>query len=174
VTPKVFHDANGAELPRTRLDDRAQGVNERLAPETFTEIDRLANEGQRRLAEGDPDAAFEAFFTALSLLPEPHTVWNASGWLLVAMGTTAIRAGAFEDALEPLRDAMQCPGTVGNPWVHLLFGQVRFELGDEQAADDLTRAYKGGGRAIFEGLHPKYFALVEESLPAPPGHGRLP
>jgi len=164
VTPKVFHDATGNELPRTRLDDRAQGLETRLSAETFAEIDRLANAGQRLLSEGDPDGAFEAFFTALGMLPVPHTVWNASGWLLVAMGTTAIRAGAFKDALEPLRDAMQCPGTVGNPWVHLLFGQVRFELGDPQAAEDLGRAYAGGGREIFEGLHPKYFALVQEWL----------
>ena len=176
MTPKVFVDANGAELPRTRLDDRAQGMGDTKLPvETFAEIKRLSSEGQKRLADGDPDAAFEAFYKALDLLPTPHTVWNASGWLLVAMGSTAIRAGEFEDALEPLRDAMQCPGTVGNPWVHLLFGQVRFELGETAAAaDDLCRAYTGGGRAIFDGLHPKYFALVEESMPAPPGYGRLP
>ncbi len=170
MTPRSFVDANGIEFPRTRLDDRAEAMGEtRLPPQIFAQIQRLAETGQRNLSDGDPDAAFEAFYTALDLLPEPHTVWNASGWLLVAMGTTAIRAGAFEDALEPLRDAMHCPGTVGNPWVHLLFGQVRFELGDKQAVEDLGRAYAGAGRAIFEGLHPKYFALVEESLQAKPG-----
>jgi len=175
MTPRVFLDSSGAELPRTRLDDRAEGLADaRLPDEIFVEVRRLAEDGQRLLHEGDPDAAFEAFYGALDLLPDPHTVWNASGWLLVAMGTTAIRAGAFEDALEPLRDAMLCPGTVGNPWVHLLFGQVRFELGDEQAVQDLSRAFASAGREIFEGLHPKYFAAVEEALANAPGPTRLP
>jgi hypothetical protein len=165
MTPRIFVDANGLELPRTRLDDRAQGMGDtHLDGQLFAEIVRLAEDGQRHLGDGDPDAAFDAFYTALDLLPDPHTVWNASGWLLVAMGTTAIRAGAFEHALEPLSDALKCPGTVGNPWVALLFGQVRFELGDSQAADDLGRAYAGAGRAVFDGLHPKYFALIEDSL----------
>ncbi|MBS1122781.1 MAG: Tetratricopeptide repeat [Deltaproteobacteria bacterium] len=167
MTPRTFLDSSGLEFPRTRLDDRAEGMGDtRLAPELFTQIKQLAEEGQRYLHDGDPDEAFEAFYKALDLLPDPHTVWNASGWLLVAMGTTAIRAGAFADALEPLQDAMKCPGTVGNPWVHLLFGQVRFEIGDKQAAEDLGRAYAGAGREIFDGLHPKYLAMVEDSLAA--------
>jgi hypothetical protein len=70
---------------------------------------------------------------------------------------------------------MYCPGTIGNPWVHLRLGQVRFELGQlELATDELARAYMGGGRDVFEGQDPKYFELVERVLEPPPGMDRLP
>ena len=70
------------------------------------------------------------------------------------MGECAIRTGDFAAALAPLKDAMHCPGTIGNPWVHLLLGRCRLELGDERAADELARAYMGGGRALFDELDP--------------------
>ena len=105
----------------------------------------------------------------------PPERWNAAGWLRVALGENAIRAGSFHAAEGPLADAMWCPGTIGNPWVHLRCGQMRFELGQmERAGDELARAYMGGGRAIFEGQDPKYFALVEQLLRPPPGMDRLP
>ena len=96
------------------------------------------------------------------------------GRLLVAMGTVAIATGDFAEAMAPLVDAMHCPGTMGNPWVHLLLGRARLETGDPRATDELARAYMGGGREIFAGLDAKYFAAVERALRPPPGHDRLP
>ena len=70
---------------------------------------------------------------------------------------------------------MSAPGTIGNPWVHLRLGQVKFELGDmKRAADELARAYMGGGRECLRDEDPKYFALVEEVLKTPPDMDRLP
>jgi hypothetical protein len=124
---------------------------------------------------GNFRGAFDLFIEAYNLLPESGEKWNAAGWILVALGENAIRAGSFETAEGPFVDAMWCPGTIGNPWVHLRCGQMRFELGQmDRAADELTRAYMGGGREIFEGLDPKYFALLEEVLEPPPGMDRLP
>src|SRR5262249_45929397 len=116
--------------------------------------------GERLMEAGRHREAFDRFIEALNLLPEPAAQWNAGGWVLVALGENSVRAGGFEQADAPLTDAMWAPGTIGNPWVHLRRGQVKFELGDmERAGDELTRAYLGGGRAIFEGLDGKYFAL---------------
>ena len=69
------------------------------------------------------------------------------------MGECAIRTGDSA-AVAPLKDAMHCPGTIGNPWVHLLLGRCPLELDDERAADELARAYMGGGRALFDELDP--------------------
>jgi hypothetical protein len=91
------------------------------------------------------------------------------------MGECSFRSASWESALAPLQDSIICPGTLGNPWVHLRLGQVRCELGDKpRAADELARAYMGGGREVFEGQDPKYFALVESVLRPPPGMDRLP
>lgn len=169
---RVVVDVEGDTYPRTKLDEhgRDEAV---LSGSTVAALKQQVAEAQR-LVDGDAPAAFRAFRAALELLPAPVQNWNAAGWLLVAMGECAVRTGDFAAALAPLKDAMHCPGTVGNPWVHLLLGRCRLELGDERAADELARAYMGGGRALFEGLDPKYFALVEQVLKPPPGHDRLP
>jgi hypothetical protein len=169
---RVVVDVEGDTYPRTKLDEhgRDEAV---LSGSTVAALKQQVAEAQR-LVDGDAPSAFRAFRAALELLPAPVQNWNAAGWLLVAMGECAVRTGDFAAALAPLKDAMHCPGTVGNPWVHLLLGRCRLELGDERAADELARAYMGGGRALFEGLDPKYFTLVEQVLKPPPGHDRLP
>jgi len=169
---RVVVDIEGDTFPRAKLDEhgRDEAI---LSGSTFEALKQQVAVGQQ-LVDGDARAAFRAFRAALELLPAPVQNWNAAGWLLVAMGECAIRTGDFAAALAPLKDAMHCPGTVGNPWVHLLLGRCRLELGDERAADELARAYMGGGRALFDGLDPKYFAVVEHVLKPPPGHDRLP
>ena len=127
------------------------------------------------MASGDLPDAFRTFQAALNVLPEPRQQWNAAGWLLVAMGECSFRLQKWQSAAGPLQDAIICPGCLGNPWLHLRLGQVRFELGDERrAADELARAYMGGGREVFEGEDQKYFALVERVLEPPEGMDRLP
>src|SRR5262245_4603892 len=189
MTPKRFFDSEGGAFAFTVLDDRAGLRHARgcytmaedgqevdtLPAETFTAVRARAEEGEKCMVAGDFRKAFDLFLEALNLLPDPREQWNAAGWLLVALGENAIRAGSFQAAEAPLIDAMWCPGTIGNPWVHLRCGQMRFELGQmDRAADELARAYVGGGRAIFEDQDPKYFALVEQVLQPPPGMDRLP
>jgi hypothetical protein len=189
MTPKRFFTSEGSPFACTVLDDRA-GIRHakgcyalapdgkrvaRLPAETFAAVRSKAEEGERRMADGDFRGAFDLFTEAFALLPEPREQWNAGGWLLVALGENAVRAGSFQAAEGPLTDAMWCPGTIGNPWVHLRFGQVRYESGRmDRAGDELARAYMGGGREVFEGQDPKYFALVEQLLLPPPGMDRLP
>ena len=77
------------------------------------------------------------------------------------MGECAVRAGDWKRALSPLRDAMRCPGTHGNPWFHLRYGMTRLELADAGGAEHLARALRTGSRAIFDGLDAKYLAAAE-------------
>lgn len=189
MTPKRFFTTTGEAFAYTRLDDRAGVQHERgcytmaedgdavetLPAEVFAAVKERGEEGERRMNAGDFRGAFDQFVEALNLLPDPREQWNATAWLLVAMGENAIRAGSFEAADAPLADAMWSPGTIGNPWVHLRRGQVFYHQGNmERAADELARAYMGGAREIFEGQDPKYFALVEQVLRPPPGMDRLP
>jgi hypothetical protein len=60
-------------------------------------------------------------------------------------------------------------------FIHLRLGEIAFESGDRRrAADELARAYMGGGREAFATEDPKYLALVEEVLKPPKGQDRLP
>lgn len=189
MTPRRFYASDGSPFAWTRLDDRS-GIRHprgcytaapddadvpQLSADVFAAIRVRAEEGERRMEAGDFRGAFDEFVAGLELLPDPREQWNATAWLLVGMGEAAVRAGHFAAAERPLGEAMWSPGTIGNPWVHLRQGQVKLEMGDmERAADELARAYMGGGRDIFAGLDPKYFALVERVLQPPPGMDRLP
>ena len=189
MTPRRFFTTTGKPFPYTVLDERAGILQPRgcyqlaednqkvphLEPATFASAQEKALAGQRLTETGDHLGAYHQFIAALNELPEPRSQWNATGWLLLALGENSIRAGNFPAAKAPLADAMWCPGCLGNPWAHLRLGQVRYELNEkDRAADELARAYMGGGREIFEGQDPKYFALVEEVLDPPPGMDRLP
>jgi len=166
MTPRRFVDADGLPFPTTILDDRGVKVHARIPPKQFASIWELARDGERKLADGDRRGAFVTFRHALELVPYPMTHWNAAGWLLVAMGEAAIRACDFGAARRPLLDAIACPGTVGNPWVHMLLGVALFEHHDVRAPAELARAYRDGGREIFFELDPKYLAAVERAMTA--------
>ena len=147
----------------------------KLPLSVFADVRAKAAAGEQQFATDDCRGAFVNFNEALNVLPEPRQQWNAAGWLLVAMGECFFKRGSWKSAVGPLQDVIICPGTLGNPWVHLRLGHVPFELGEQKrAADELARAYMGGGREVFEDQDPKYFALVESVLQPPSGMDRLP
>lgn len=189
MTPLRFYDTAGEPFPYTVLDDRSGIPHERgnytmasesdsvprLEPSVFAQVRAKAERAEASIASADYRAAFDSLIEAINLLPEPHQQWNAAGWILMALGENAIRARSYASAQGPLDDAAWSPGTIGNPWFHLRLGQVMYELQTQnRAAEELARAYMGGGREIFEGHDPKYFALVESVLRPPPGMDRLP
>lgn len=105
--------------------------------------------------------AFDAYNEAWKLVPEPQTDWEASTWILTAIGDVAFLGGALDQAKNAFDYVMHCPGALGNPFVHLRYGQVLFELGDkERAAQELIRAYMGEGEAIFQTEDPKYLEFL--------------
>jgi tetratricopeptide (TPR) repeat protein len=106
----------------------------------------------------------------MELLPEPKFDWEASTWLLAAIGDANFLGGHYEQAREALSDAMHCPDAIGNPFIHLRLGQAQFELGNlERAADELARAYMAAGKDIFSEDDPKYFAFLKTVLKPPVG-----
>ena len=109
--------------------------------------------------------AIAKYREALALLPEPLDEWEASTWILTAMGEALFFSRDFVAARDVLQDAMRCPNAIGKPFLHLRLGQTQYELGDEtRARDELTRAYMGAGDEIFDEENPKYLALVKSIL----------
>ncbi len=133
-------------------------------------ITRLSEQGNALADAGDCDAAVQCFEEALDLLPPPIEPWSAACWLFTAIGDTLFQAARYSEALQPLLDAMKCPGGIGNPFVHLRLGQTQLELGNEVlGADELARAYMGAGKEIFEEEPAKYFTFVKSKLKPPVG-----
>lgn len=151
--------------------DLAAAPAAQLSDETHQKIAQLSSKGDDYAERGRYAEAVATYVQALELVPEPITDWEASTWLLAAIGDAHFKAGSYEQARAALSDAMHCPGAIGNPFLHLRLGQAQFELGNlDRANDELARAYMGGGKAAFAGEHPKYFDHLKTVL-KPPDHG---
>lgn len=126
---------------------------------------QLSKAGDESLAAGNYSQAIGQFRAAFALVPEPYQEWEASLWLLTALGEAYYFAGEYELARAVLTSVMHVPGAIGNAFVHLRLGQVQFELGNtQQAADELIRAYMGGGKEIFEEEDGKYVTFLQAFL----------
>ena len=92
-----------------------------------------------------------------------------------AIGDMYFQLERFEDCREHFREAVHSPGGLGNPFIHLRLGQSALELGDEaRAADELARAFMGGGEELFEGDDAKYLEFIQSRLQPPRGRLRAP
>lgn len=114
-------------------------------------------------------AALDQYWAAWELLPEPKSKWSAATWILSAIGDAHFLGKDYLAGRDNLSLAMTCPSAIGNPFLHLRLGQGQFELNNlDRAADELTRAYMGGGNEIF-GEDRKYFDFLKTRLKPPAG-----
>jgi hypothetical protein len=87
---------------------------------------------------------------------------GAATWVLAAIADAAFLGGFLQSARQAIEYGMTCPGAIGNPFMHLRFGQILLDLGERnRAADELMRAYMGAGAEIFERDDPKYLAFLK-------------
>ena len=141
-------------MPSLELDDA-----------THARITSLSERGNALAESGDLDGALQAYRQALALVPAPVCEWEAATWILAALGDVLFQQSKYKEARDSLKEAMRCPGGIGNPFVHLRLGQAHFELGEhERAKDELARAYMGGGNELFEGEDRKYKTFIQEIL----------
>jgi tetratricopeptide (TPR) repeat protein len=139
-----------------------------LPDDLYARITALSERGEELHDDGETEGALIAFREALALIPEPPEDWEAATWLLIAIGDVLFLAQRYEEALEPLQDAVFCPGGLGTPFLHLRLGQVQYELRNtHRAKDELARAFMGGGDEIFETEDPKYWRFIREILRPP-------
>lgn len=141
----------------------------KLTDEIRERIQFLCKKGDELAKQGQYPAALEQYWAAWDLLPEPQTEWEASTWILGAIGDANFLGGDYIAGRDNLSMAMHCPGGIGNPFMHLRLGQCQFELGNlDRAVDEMARAYKGAGSHIFDGAD-KYFAFLKTRIKPPLG-----
>jgi len=134
-----------------------------LTNEIYEQVKELCAAGDNSAEEGLFDDAVEKYLEALSLIPEPKSEWEASGWIYAALGEAYFFQEDFEGAKNYLYDAMNCPDGMENPFINLLLGEALFELGNmERAKDYLLRAYMLEGKELFADEDEKYFALIAD------------
>ncbi|MEH6415803.1 tetratricopeptide repeat protein [Pseudomonas sp. CGJS7] len=127
----------------------------------YERLNRLCQAGNELASQGRFDAAVTQFNDAWELVPEPKKDWEASTWILTAIGDCYFHLGDLKSARSVLEYAVRCPGGLGNPFIHLRLGQVMLEVNEpDRAADELMRAYMGAGAEIFAEDDPKYLAFL--------------
>jgi tetratricopeptide (TPR) repeat protein len=138
---------------------------EQLDDHIFQEITRLSEEGNLLAEQSLFVEAKAKFIEALKLLPTPHSNWEAATWLYVGIGDMHFSLRDYEKMMFCFINAVQCPGGLGNPFIHLRLGQAYFELQQlDKAADELTRAYMGAGFDIFTEDDAKYLDFLETKI----------
>ena len=131
----------------------------------YARIKALCEQGDQASEAGRFQEAKGCFLEALAFIPEPLEEWEASTWVLTALGDCSFLLHDLAAARGYLSRAVRCPDGLGNPFIHLRLGQCQLELGEEaRARDELARAYMGGGPEIFDGEDPKYFAFIKRFM----------
>ena len=125
-------------------------------------IDSLCEKGDDLCESGNFISAIKCYWEAWDLLPEPKVEWEASTWILAALGDAHFQNEDFEAGRNNLSMAMHCPNAIGNPFVHLRLGQCLFELGQQElAANELMRAYMADGPRVFGDEDTKYIEFLK-------------
>lgn len=132
-----------------------------LDSKTHKAIQEFCSLGDKFANSRDFEAAIGEYNKAWELIPNPKNEWEAATWVLAAIADSAFLAEYKTSAREALEYAMTCPGAIGNPFLHMRYGQVLFDAGElNSAADELMRAYMGAGNEIFATEDPKYLAFL--------------
>lgn len=136
---------------------------EELPSDIHDRIQQSCAEGDELAAAGDFEQAIDRYNRAWEAVPDPKNHWNASTWILAAIGDAAFLSGYKTSAREALEYAMTCPEAVGNPFLHLRLGQVLYDAGEQdRAADELMRAYMSEGADLFATEDPKYLSFLRD------------
>jgi len=103
--------------------------------------------------------------SALGLLPDPKTDWDAALWIYAAIGDSHFLSRDYASAKTTFQEAIKGVGGFGNPFLHLRLGQSLFELGEKDAAaEEMTRAYGLEGQELFEEDDVKYLDFLRTRI----------
>jgi tetratricopeptide (TPR) repeat protein len=142
----------------------------KLPKETLSQIQQLCDSGDECANQEQVSEAFDYYWEAWDLLPEPQYEWDCSMVVLGSIGDLNFACEDYEAGRDNLIEALKCAGALGNPFLHLRLGQCHFELNEMDKANvELRKAYNEGGAEIFEDEEPKFFDLVKAQLAANPG-----
>ncbi|MFC4160336.1 tetratricopeptide repeat protein [Chitinimonas lacunae] len=136
-------------------------------------IEALCEQGDKLFEQGNYGAALQKYQEAETLLPSDRERWEATTWVMAALGDARFFLGDIEGAAEAFATAQRCPNGLGNAFIHLRLGQCELELmRPERALEQLAEAYRQGGIEIFEDEEDKYLDFLKTRVDLPEFSGQ--
>ncbi len=104
--------------------------NIKVSEQLQSELDELAEEGNKYFDNNEYDKALEIWKRALDLIPEPKKRISETVWFLTSIGDIYFLQGKYEEAFDNFEDARNNLSGEGinNPFILLRLGQSAFEL----------------------------------------------
>ncbi|MGQ5522489.1 tetratricopeptide repeat protein [Chitinimonas sp. PSY-7] len=137
----------------------------KLTESQHAEISVLCDQGEEFERTGQHELAREKYIAALGALPRNTHDYELATWLYAAVGDICFHMGKMREALKYFSHAVQCPLGMGDPLIHLRLGQLYYEVAYfEKAEEELAKAYRDAGVAIFRDDDPKYFQFLEARI----------
>lgn len=129
-------------------------------------IDDYAEKGNKLFDNGKYAQAIRVWSEGLHSLDKPFNVQSEAVWFQTAIADAWFMLGEYEKAYSYLCDAKSNISGEGytNPFVMLRLGQCSYELGKEDAAEYLMRAYMLAGDEIFAADDEKYFDHIKDMI----------
>lgn len=136
-----------------------------LDPKLYEVIKDYSAEGEKLFYNGRFSEALKEYKKAFDMIPEPKYQWEASVWLIAAMGDCHFWLKDFDAALECFRKLMAEYEEYGNPFTRLRYGECLYETGNEKLAKEhLLAAYSMEGKELFEECDKKYLSIISGLL----------
>ncbi|MCR5541282.1 MAG: hypothetical protein K6F71_10790 [Ruminococcus sp.] len=128
--------------------------------------DDYAEEGNALFDEGKYSEAIQVWLEGLDSLDRPLNAQSEAVWFQTSVADALFMLGEYEKAYPYLCDARSNISGEGytNPFVMLRLGQCSHELGKEDAAEYLMRAYMLAGEDIFKSDDEKYIDLIRDMI----------
>ena len=126
-------------------------------------IDDYAEQGNELFDDGRYAEAIQVWQEGLDCLDKPLNAQSEAVWFQTSIADAWFMLGEYAKAYPYLWDAKSNISGEGyaNPFVMLRLGQCSFELGKEDAAEYLMRAYMLAGDEIFAADDEKYFDVIK-------------
>jgi tetratricopeptide (TPR) repeat protein len=139
-------------------------VKVEIDDELYERITELAEQGNEFFDQEDFSKAFDLFYAAYGLVPEPKDKWAAAEWILASLGDCLFMQAKYEEALTYFRAAQRTAEVETNAFVYLRIGQCLYELNQKNAktAEVFLDAYMLGGKDMFSQSEGKYWRFVKE------------
>ena len=132
-----------------------------LDPDIYEGIKEYSEKGEILFYDGRFSEALREYNKAYDMIPEPKQQWEASVWLIAAIGDCHFWLKDYAASLECFRKLMVEYEEYGNPFTRLRYGECLYETGNEQLAKEhLLAAYSMEGEELFEECDKKYLSII--------------